>query len=151
MRLGKSRFSGGSRIYDRIEERETIKGGSVFTAGREYLVQTIGASSGTGSRIRDNGNKVQYDDNIGNGFDINGTLTIGRVTPVAYAKPKGLNPMALAVRIIGSSTQITRISAKSWNQNPMGVALTIDAPEPIVPQEPPPIQEGRCHQSNLDH
>ena len=141
---GKSRFMGGPEYIDRIEERETIKGGSVFTAGREYLVQTIGASSGTGSRIRDNGNKVQYDDNIGNGFDINGTLTIGRVTPVAYAKPKGLNPMALAVRITGSSTQITRISAKSWNQNPMGVALTIDAPEPIVPQEPAPVQEGRC-------
>ena len=57
---------------------------------------------------------------------------------------KGINPMALAVRITGSRTEVTRISPKSWNQNPMGVALTIDAPEPIVPQEPPPVQDGRC-------
>jgi len=57
---------------------------------------------------------------------------------------KGTNPMALAIRITGSRTDVTRISPKSWNQNPMGVSLTIDAPEPIVPQEPPPVQEGRC-------
>ena len=57
---------------------------------------------------------------------------------------KGVNPMILAVRITGSRTEVTRISPKSWNQNPMGVALTIDAPEPIVPQEPPPVQDGRC-------
>lgn len=36
------------------------------------------------------------------------------------------------------------ISAKAWNENPMGVALTIDAPVPPVPQEPIPPQEGRC-------
>ena len=75
---------------------------------------------------------------------MNGTLSIGSVRPVAYAKPRGLNPMDLAVRITGSRTEVTRISPKSWNQNPMGVALTIDAPEPIVPQEPPPVQDGRC-------
>lgn len=57
---------------------------------------------------------------------------------------KGTNPMALAIRITGSRTEVTRISPKSWNQNPMGVSLTIDAPEPIVPQEPLPVQEGRC-------
>lgn len=57
---------------------------------------------------------------------------------------KGTNPMVLAVRVSGSRTEITRVSSKSWNQNPMGVALTIDAPEPIVPQEPAPIQDGRC-------
>lgn len=57
---------------------------------------------------------------------------------------KGTNPMALAVRISGTRVEVTRISPKSWNQNPMGVALTIDAPSPIVPQEPVPVQDGRC-------
>ena len=36
------------------------------------------------------------------------------------------------------------ISAKSWNDNPMGVAFTIKAPEPPIPQEPIPFAEGRC-------
>lgn len=57
---------------------------------------------------------------------------------------KGTNPMALAVRISGSRVEVTKLSPKSWNQNPMGVALTIDAPEPTVPQEPAPVQDGRC-------
>jgi hypothetical protein len=38
----------------------------------------------------------------------------------------------------------TVISPRSWNENPMGVALTIDAPEPPIPQELKPEQEGRC-------
>jgi hypothetical protein len=41
-------------------------------------------------------------------------------------------------------TTETIISSKSWNENPMGVAITIDAPEPSIPQEPAPVQEGRC-------
>jgi len=36
------------------------------------------------------------------------------------------------------------ISPKSWIENPMGVALVIDAPLPPVPQEPIVEQEGRC-------
>jgi len=36
------------------------------------------------------------------------------------------------------------ISPKSWQQNPMGVSMTIDAPLPIIPQEQPPVQTGRC-------
>ena len=53
--------------------------------------------------------------------------------------------MAFAMRIRSDfAEQVKVISPRSWNQNPMGVALTIDAPEPIVPQEPPPVQDGRC-------
>lgn len=36
------------------------------------------------------------------------------------------------------------ISPKSWNQNPMGVSMLIEAPKPPVPQEELPIQEGEC-------
>jgi len=57
---------------------------------------------------------------------------------------KGINPMALAVNIEVAFTEKKVISAKSWNENPMGVALTIDAPLPPIPQEPIPLQEGRC-------
>ena len=54
------------------------------------------------------------------------------------------NPMALAINITPAFTQQNVVSGYSWNENPMGVALTIDAPMPPIPQEPIPIQEGRC-------
>ena len=53
--------------------------------------------------------------------------------------------MAFAMRIRSDfAEQVKVISPRSWNQNPMGVALTIDAPDPVVPQEPPLVKEGRC-------
>jgi hypothetical protein len=56
------------------------------------------------------------------------------------------NPMTLAINInvVGSTEKI--LSPQSWNDNPMGVSLTIDAPLPSlkIPQEPIPEQEGRC-------
>jgi hypothetical protein len=57
---------------------------------------------------------------------------------------KGTNPMALAINVQTSFTETQVISAKSWNENPMGVAFTIDAPQPPIPQEPIRLQEGRC-------
>ena len=36
------------------------------------------------------------------------------------------------------------ISTISWNQNPMGISVSIDAPEPPVPQEEIPEAPGRC-------
>ena len=54
------------------------------------------------------------------------------------------NPMALAIRIATTFKEKKIVSAKSWNQNPMGLALVIDAPMPPIPQEPIPVQEGRC-------
>ena len=56
------------------------------------------------------------------------------------------NPMALAVQIKTAFVveDIEVISAKSWNENPMGVAMIIDAPMPTIPQELPPEQKGRC-------
>jgi hypothetical protein len=54
------------------------------------------------------------------------------------------NPMALAIDIKTSLVTETIISAKSWNENPMGAALTIEAPAPPVPQEKIVPQKGRC-------
>mgnify|MGYP001254787504 CR=1 FL=1 len=54
------------------------------------------------------------------------------------------NPMALAIRIATTFKEKKIVSARSWNQNPMGLALVIDAPMPPIPQEPIPVQEGRC-------
>jgi len=57
---------------------------------------------------------------------------------------KGTNPMALAINVQTSFAETQVISSKSWNENPMGVSFTIDAPQPPIPQEPIPLQEGRC-------
>ena len=54
------------------------------------------------------------------------------------------NPMAFAMRIKTTVKEKKVVSAKSWNENPMGVALSIDSPLPPVPQDPKPQQEGRC-------
>ena len=54
------------------------------------------------------------------------------------------NPMALAIKIQTSVVEKNVVSAKSWNENPMGVSISIDAPLPPIPQEPKPVAEGRC-------
>jgi hypothetical protein len=61
-----------------------------------------------------------------------------------FSDARNSNPMVLAIDIEVTTVTETIISAKSWNENPMGIALTIDAPEPPIPQEPVPEQEGRC-------
>ena len=64
--------------------------------------------------------------------------------------PEGRSTFDLTFEVgQGSSTASTDvvgeiISPKSWNENPMGVSMTIDAPLPIIPQEQPPVQTGRC-------
>ncbi len=54
--------------------------------------------------------------------------------------------MMLAVNIKAAfvSDEFQVISQKSWNQNPMGIALVIDAPLSPPPAEPPLLQDGRC-------
>ena len=126
------------------KEKERITGSDTFEAGREYPVETIGSSRGTGSVIKNNGRTIEYDDNIGNGFDENADLSITKVKNKQGAPNKGLNPMALAIRIRADVLETTRISPRTWNQNPMGAAFTIDAPLPPIPISPKPISEGRC-------
>jgi len=52
--------------------------------------------------------------------------------------------LAVAIDIKTSVVQSQTISTRSWNENPMGVALTIEAPPAPIPQEIKPPQRGRC-------
>ncbi|MBU89553.1 MAG: hypothetical protein CMA57_04095, partial [Euryarchaeota archaeon] len=133
-----------SRSGNGYKERETITGSNIFEAGKEYLIDTIGSSRRTGSRIRNNGKDLQYDDNIDNGFDRNGELTITKIKNQQPSSIKGINPMALAIKIDVGEIEQSRISSKTWYQNPMGGAFTIDAPLPPIPESPIPVGEGRC-------
>ena len=81
-------------------------------------------------------NRIVFDDDIGNGVDMNAELTLGRVTNVESSPVKGLNPMALAMTIEGEVEEEKKISSRSWNQNPFGAALTIEAPLPPIPESP---------------
>jgi len=60
-----------------------------------------------------------------------------------------LNPMVLAIDIGISYASEQVVTSKSWNENPMAISVTIDAPPPIIPQEKPPVQTGRCPPSPL--
>ncbi len=48
---------------------------------------------------------------------------------------KGINPMALAINIQTSFTEKEIATRTSFNENPMAVALMIDAPLPPTPQQ----------------
>ena len=128
----------GNRKY---KEKELITGSGTFTGGERYRVVVSGASAGAGDP-RVNSNTVELLDAGGN--DTNGTIKIGRITNRQGAPVRGLNPMALAIRIRADVVETTRISPRTWNQNPMGAAFTIDAPLPPIPVSPRPISEGRC-------
>ena len=56
------------------------------------------------------------------------------------------NPMGIAIEIKTASTeqQVEVDNFQSWQENPMGLALTIKAPKAPVPKETPPPQLGRC-------
>ena len=59
------------------------------------------------------------------------------------------NPMGLAVKIKIINPQERVVSNASWQENPMGFALTIGAPDPPIPSEVNPQQGGRCQDNPL--
>ena len=99
------------------------------------------------------GFRIRGDHRTGTGKSVeikyfkSGTYTLKAVleqipgVPLAHG-----NPMVLAVEVKAAfvSNEIEVVSNKSWNQNPFGVAMTIDAPMAPKPKEPPQLQEGRC-------
>ena len=132
-----------------LKEKETITESAFFEAGREYLIQTFNSNRDTGSRIKNKAQTLEYDDNISNGFDENADLTITKITDQQRPEVKGVNPMALAIDIQTKAVEELRISGRTWYQNPMGAAFTIDAPLPPIPQSPKPQSEGRCPDNPL--
>ena len=59
------------------------------------------------------------------------------------------NPMGVAIDIKLRAIERGVLTDLSWNQNPFGIALTIDAPSPPVPREDPPAPRGRCPNNPL--
>ncbi len=84
-----------------------------------------------------------YTLNQGN-YTIRAELENIEVGPIAIR-----NPMVLAVNIETTFTTGEIVSPKSFNENPMGISVNIDAPPLPVPKEPAPIQTGRCPPSPI--
>ena len=138
---GKSRTQRGADFMSGgYKRKETITGSGTFTAGQRYKVVRKGHRS-SAPKPRAEGRSVFFNDSGNDSFDAE--LKINRVHSPQPAALKGVNPMALAVRISGKPDEYV-VSPVTWKENPMGVALTIDSPLPPIPEEPIPPQEGRC-------
>ena len=76
-----------------------------------------------------------------------GTYTIRAFLQQIPGKPiYAGNPMGLAINIKTAYSAVPRevTLVQSWNQNPFGAALTIQAPPPPIPIEPVVKPEGPC-------
>jgi hypothetical protein len=108
---------------------------SVDQGGDEVIIRKVGYSSPS----RSTGKSLETRFFKAGKYRIRAELEQIKGRPLS-----GGNPMALAINIETTATEQQVVSARSWNDNPMGAALTIDAPMPPIPQEPIPQQEGRC-------
>jgi len=127
--------SGNYKIRLEVDDNVTLSIGNQLTIRKEGFVK--GTSTGTGELNQTSFIKAGT-------YDIVADLEQIPGGKFGFGGVKGTNPMALAVDIEVAVVEQNVVSAKSWNENPMGVSLSIDSPEPPIPQEPAPIQEGRC-------
>ena len=142
--------------YDVILTSIRRSGGTVESEVRPGAIRF---REGSGGKLASEGSRLEYEDLLQSGIDaskswkdVTASSSQGRFYGVNGNRckfmmgetPKGINPMALAVRIQSTFDKAEITSQKSWNENRMGVALTIDAPKPPIPQQPVPKQEGRC-------
>lgn len=126
---------------NRYKSREIITGSGTFLGGERYKVVRSGANASAPDPTVDR-DTIQYFDGGSDSRD--GTLKIVKLKDRQGAPKKGLNPMALAIRITSDVEEVMRISPKTWNENPMGAAFTIEAPLPPIPVSPRTFSEGRC-------
>ena len=121
--LGETRTIGSSFLS--YKEKETITKNVIFTGGKKYgPIEIVGSSYSQ----RLNGSK-RIDLLDADGEDANIKFEIFSIEPIKQTDIS-----------VGSV-----ISPISWNQNPMGISLTIDAPIPPTPKEPVAIvSDKRC-------
>ena len=117
-----------------VFERSTNKTGSIgksgtFESGKKYLVSFEANTNDAGFRIVDVGSqpsrrqqRIEFDDNISDGFDINSRFTISNVNNLPSSQ----------TTTSSDATQSTVIADQPWNVNPLGIALAIIAPTPPI-------------------
>ncbi len=137
----------GSQINQRFTKNVEV--------GKEYdVILNNETTNRVKLRLKDNGRRLEMEDSR-RGSDWNDiicTTTEGQFYGIQGNKCKfklednfkTTNTMVLAVDVEVAYATKTVVSARSWQENPMGVAFTIKAPTPPVPVEEPPKQKGRC-------
>ena len=81
-------------------------------------------------------------------YDIRAALVQKPGKSINNGNPMGL---AMSIKVVYAQIDDEVVVKKSWNENPFGVALTINAPLPPVPTEPIPPHEGPCPPSPFWH
>ena len=126
---------------------------SIATMVDDNVVLTFSSKNNKDIVLEKKGFRIRGDARTGKGKSIeikyfkSGTYTLKAVLEqIPGAALANGNPMALAVDVKAAfvSNEIEVVSNKSWNQNPFGVAMTIDSPMAPKPKEEPQRQEGRC-------
>ena len=121
----------------RITEQGLIQQGTKNTEGGLGSSNKIFADY-TGS-ANDN-DDIQITSNLGRFFSSNKRKVKGENKRSTYDLVYVYDPS----KDTPSQTPLLDVIENSWNQNPMGVSLTIESPKAPVPKEPLPTQEGPC-------
>ena len=142
--------------YDVIITTIRSRGEAASSNVRKGAIRFRTSKDGSGE-LGKSGPRLEYEDRLGrvkkgDHGDITATASQGRFYNVngnrckfmVGESMKGINPMALAINIETEFTTKVVKAKRSWNENPMGVALTIESPNPPIPQQPVPQAEGRC-------
>lgn len=112
--------------------------------GKVYTVE-IEVPQSKGITLRVKGNTLEVEDlRSSTARDLFLTISNGRFFDIQNGAGKATCKFVVDGDEKSSSQVEEVISPKSWNENPMGVSMIIDAPIPPVPQEQPPVQTGRC-------
>ncbi len=119
----------GQSFPNAYEKEETIKKSGKFAGGKTYGPIEIINQNPTGLPPKLSGSK-KLELRDAEGDDANIKFEIDNIEPQKST--------------VSNVATGTVVSSKSWNENPMGISVTIDAPPQPVPQEKPPVQEGRC-------
>ena len=137
-------ITGNYMIEIEVDDEVELKIGNA-KKGRGYV--TINKEGFTGNG-RSTG-KTVYTQEIEKGtYDIRAALVQKPGKAVNDGNPMGL---AMSIKVLYAEIEEEILIRKSWNENPFGAALTINAPLPPVPQEPIPPHEGPCPPSPFWH
>lgn len=132
--IGQSTFVAGNYV-----EKETVTKDLVFESGKTY--GPIVFVDSPSKQITENTNlqrlngslKIELLDVEGNDANIKFEI---------YSIQSGVQIQSAAFG--NALLNTTEVSSSSWNENPMGVSLTIDAPLAPLPREEIPPSDGRC-------
>ena len=136
--------TGNYQIEIEVDDEVELKIGN-NKKGRGYV--TINKEGFT-NQGRSTGKSLYIQEIEAGTYDIRAALVQKPGKSINNGNPMGL---AMSIKVVYAQIEEEVIVRKSWNENPFGVALTINAPLPPVPSEPIPVHDGPCPPSPFWH